>query len=191
MHNHQSKGFTLIELLVVIAIISVLSTITVVAINPAQRLMEARDAARKLAIGQIANALEAYYTAHGEYPHPCDRTDSQGGCASASNWRNAAVLDTEEWLKRIPEDPINNRFSSVWQGYGNFSYFIVSENAGGGTAGEYFMVGAFLENTDDPATIGNLSTRPHWPNCSSDIGFASNIYMIRSYHCPNDPPGAH
>ncbi len=65
MNRH---GFTLIELLVVIAIIGVLAGVVMVAINPATRMQESRDAGVKSDIGQIATAMEAYFTRRAEYP---------------------------------------------------------------------------------------------------------------------------
>lgn len=64
----SKKGFTLIELLVVIAIIGVLSAVVMVAINPAERMKEAGDAGRKSDTGQVATAMEAYYTRYQAYP---------------------------------------------------------------------------------------------------------------------------
>ncbi len=67
----QKKGFTLIELLVVIAIVGVLAAVVLIAINPARRLAQARDAGRKSDISQIATAITAFYTsnANGSYPN--------------------------------------------------------------------------------------------------------------------------
>lgn len=81
-------GFTLIELLVVIAVLGILAAVVLVAINPAQRLQSARDSGAKSDIGQVATALEAYYTENnGTYP------------AATS------VLVTDNQLKRLPTQP--------------------------------------------------------------------------------------
>jgi len=65
--NRSKHGaFTLIELLVVIAIIGMLSAITLVSLNGAR--MKARDARRKVDIGNIITALNLYYDKYGHYP---------------------------------------------------------------------------------------------------------------------------
>lgn len=56
------SGFTLIELLIVIAVIGVLAAVVLVAINPLEQIARARDAGRKSAAGQLAKAVQAFYT---------------------------------------------------------------------------------------------------------------------------------
>ncbi|PJE68356.1 hypothetical protein COU94_02330, partial [Candidatus Shapirobacteria bacterium CG10_big_fil_rev_8_21_14_0_10_38_8] len=64
-----NSGFTLIELLIVIAILGVLASGVFIAINPLQKLQQARNAQRKMDLGSLANALEAYAISHnGQYP---------------------------------------------------------------------------------------------------------------------------
>lgn len=58
------KGFTLIELLVVITILGILAAVVMVAINPGERINEANDSGKKNDVGQVATALEAYFTAN-------------------------------------------------------------------------------------------------------------------------------
>ena len=53
----HKKGFTLIELLVVIAIIATLAVIVFVALNPAQRLEDTRDARRVSDVNSILTAI--------------------------------------------------------------------------------------------------------------------------------------
>jgi prepilin-type N-terminal cleavage/methylation domain-containing protein len=55
-----SKGFTLVELLIVIAILAVLSTATVVVLNPAELLKQARDSQRISDIANLNSALSFY-----------------------------------------------------------------------------------------------------------------------------------
>ncbi len=89
----NKQGFTLIELLVVIAIIGVLAGVVMVAINPATRMAEARDSGIKSDIGQIATAMEAYYTRNETYP------------------ATVGALVTSDDLKSEPLDPDGNSYS--------------------------------------------------------------------------------
>ncbi|MCL5004067.1 MAG: type II secretion system GspH family protein [Patescibacteria group bacterium] len=74
----MKKGFTLIELLVVIAVIGILAAVVVVAIDPAKKLGQSRDASRKTGIGQIVTALVSYYTQKTSYPAALSDLQSQG-----------------------------------------------------------------------------------------------------------------
>ncbi len=56
----QFKGFTLIELLIVIGILAVLSTATVLMLNPAGMLAETRDSTRLTDLNAINQALSLY-----------------------------------------------------------------------------------------------------------------------------------
>ena len=52
------RGFTLIELLLVIAIIAILAGVVFVALNPASRLKDARDAVRKSDTEEVLSAAK-------------------------------------------------------------------------------------------------------------------------------------
>lgn len=56
----KNKGFTLIELLIVIGIIAILAAILFVAIDPARRFAEARNAERWAEVNALLNAYLTY-----------------------------------------------------------------------------------------------------------------------------------
>src|SRR5688572_694960 len=88
------RGFTLIELLIVIAIIGILAAAVLIAVNPAKRQNQAKDAQIKSDIGSIATALQAYYAQPGEGSYP-DNGDGEG----------LQVLQDNKDLKQIPKPP--------------------------------------------------------------------------------------
>ena len=94
------------------------------------------------------------------------------------------------FIKSLPLDPVNDGFTGSVNGTGH-AYFYISFDNNGGTEGKYYILGTWLENTEDPYTLDNLggnpSSRPKWPDCTTDIGFTGNIYVIRNYSCPGDP----
>ena len=93
-------GFTLIELLIVIAILGILAAAVLVAVNPAKRQRQARDSARKSDIGQIATALQAYFTTPGQGLYPT----------------SLGVLTSSGDLKLIPTDPTGGPYDYTYDG---------------------------------------------------------------------------
>lgn len=57
LYQYQFKAFTLIELLIVISVILVLTVTFLVALNPAKRLADTRDARRAQDIGQLLTGI--------------------------------------------------------------------------------------------------------------------------------------
>ena len=84
------RGFTLIELLITIAIIGILSAAVLVGINPIQKLNQANDSKAKSDVGQIATAMQSYFTSNQSFP-----TTAQG----------TAQLATYNELKVVPVAP--------------------------------------------------------------------------------------
>ncbi len=111
-----SKGFTLIELLIVIAIIAILSVGVYVALNPAARFADARNARRYSDVNSILTAVQEYIVDNdGSIPAGVTSTEKQlGTCADTDTGADscgaaAACLDLSttlaDYLKSIPRDP--------------------------------------------------------------------------------------
>lgn len=125
----KQKGFTLIELLIVIVIISILAAIIYVAVDPATRFGDARNARRRSEVVSILNAILKYQVDNnGSLPAGIDgsTTDSQvlgtagSGCDATCTAATtvAACLDlstalVDEYLAAIPIDPSSGAASNT------------------------------------------------------------------------------
>ena len=119
--HRTSKGFTLIELLVVITIIITLSVTVFVALNPGQRLKDARDARRTADADSILTAIhQAIVDNKGSAPSALTATETQigtsatgcavatGGCsvtAAACADLMTGTINLTKYLKTMPMDP--------------------------------------------------------------------------------------
>lgn len=122
----HNQGFTLIELLVVIAIIAILAVLVFVALNPAKRFQDSRNARRSSQTGEILTAIhecivdnagtvatclgtltanQTYEIVTGAVASGCQ--DPTNACSTATADSNCARLDQTlaAYLKTIPADP--------------------------------------------------------------------------------------
>jgi prepilin-type N-terminal cleavage/methylation domain-containing protein len=115
------KGFTLIELIIVIAIIAILAAAIFVAVDPARRLNESRNATRFSDVTTILEAVKKYQVDNkgthlaavaaltsGEYSQiGTAATGCDSGCSAQTT--NAACVNLENigpnYLARTPKDP--------------------------------------------------------------------------------------
>lgn len=117
----RRPAFTLIEILLVVGILAVLASVVFVALDPAKRFREARDARRTQDIQSILTAIHTYIIDNrGSLPAGLDTTERQlgtatSGCAIAtgecniSGTGNCLNLATPlaKYLKNMPIDPNN------------------------------------------------------------------------------------
>jgi len=138
--SSHERGFTLIELLVVVTIIATLAVAVFVALNPAGRLRDARDARRSSDVASILTAIhQSVVDNGGNYPTNLAAvpagTETQlgtaiggcaistGGCAvttaACTNLMADIVLpgtDLIPYLKSMPIDPTTT-FTAANTGY--------------------------------------------------------------------------
>lgn len=118
----DQKGFTLIELLIVIVIISILAAIIFVAVDPATRFGDARNARRRSEVVSILNAVLRYQVDNngslpagldavaassqvlGTSATGCDITCTNGGTTLAACLNLTTPL-VDAHLASIPMDP--------------------------------------------------------------------------------------
>ena len=165
--SKAKSGFTLIELLIVIAIIGILAAIVLVAVDPAKRLAQSRDARRSGEVYSVLNAILNYTVDNkgvlpstlltstsntpymlGTAPSACDGAACNDiSTASACLNLSGALVDT--YIAAMPVDP---RGSAVIGGYvyaaSSTGYYVEKTPSG------RILVGSCQhERTDAPISV--------------------------------------
>jgi prepilin-type N-terminal cleavage/methylation domain-containing protein len=119
---NKKDGFTLLELLLVIGIIGILSGIVVVALNPSNQMLKAKDSRRRHDVNELQKALTQYLIDNGEYPTeiPEGEENSVKICRegeSDSSCINLTAL-AGEYIAEMPLDTIEtNTLHSGYEAY--------------------------------------------------------------------------
>lgn len=129
--NKSSKGFTLIELLVALTIVAILAVSVYVALNPAQRLKDAKDSRRATDLDTILTAVHQYIvdnkgnaTGLGLTATEVQLGTAATGCTVSNancTITTAACTDLStplaKYLKTMPFDPDTTLGSAAETGY--------------------------------------------------------------------------
>lgn len=101
------KGFTLIELLVVIAILSILATLVVLAINPAEAQRKSRDTTRLSDLATMRKAIDLAIAEGGTLPGTVavPFTGTSVGSRDTTSDANYLGMDVSKYLSVLPIDP--------------------------------------------------------------------------------------
>lgn len=168
MKNSIKKGFTLIELLVVIAILSILATLIVLAINPAETQRKGRDATRLSDLATIRKAIDLSIAENGVLPGTVATPFSgvSSGSRDTTSASNYIGMDVSKFLSVLPMDPRQSATVATTISDGT------TQIAAGGMVysfksnGKTYELNAYLESTDN-APVGQ-----------NDGGTSATIYEI-------------
>ncbi|MEK9180557.1 MAG: type II secretion system protein [Patescibacteria group bacterium] len=152
----MKKGFTLIEILIVVAIISVLSSVVLIGLGPAQRV--GRDARRIADLRQMQSGLALYFNKCGYYPGvaqsdppPCDNF------VVISTWTElvGALRGSNIGVNQVSSDPS----SAAGR---NYLYGVSSDGSG-------YVLGASLEDPNNQALVNDADSLINGIDCEDPI----------------------
>lgn len=155
--NKILKGFTLIELLVVIAILSILATLVVLAINPAEAQRKSRDATRLSDLATVRKAIDLSI-ADGETLPGTTTTPYSGastGSREAANTANYVGMDVSKYLSVLPIDPRQNATTVTVISDGTTQIAAGSMLYAFRSDGNTYELNTYLESTDNSAVTAN------------------------------------
>lgn len=146
----RSKGFTFVEILTVIAIMAILTSATILIINPGHQLQKSRDAHRKSDLKSIQSALELYRSSQGSYPNgsKVGSIPTIKNCGQSLTGDDSGACDPNAtvYFKTVPPDPKTK-----------LDYYYCHSAACGASGGGYILYSC-LENTNDTDKLSSDTT---------------------------------
>lgn len=103
---NKKLGFTLVEMLVVISIIGILSTVLGGGYINSQK--SARDAARKLSLKSISDAINWYYSDYGYFPKTPEININNLISNEGELSKNGVI-----YIKKMPNEKISSKRSGI------------------------------------------------------------------------------
>lgn len=157
MINKITKGFTLIELLVVIAILSILATLVVLAINPAEAQRKSRDTTRLSDLATMRKAVDLAIAEGGVLPGTTATpfSGTSAGNRDASNTGNYLGMDLSKYLSVLPIDPRQNATVATTLSDGTTQIAAGSMVYSYRGDGNTYELNAYLESTSNAAVAQN------------------------------------
>lgn len=151
------KGFTLIELLVVIAILSILATLVVLAINPAEAQRKSRDTTRLSDLATLRKAIDLSVAEGGALPGtiatPFAGTSS--GSRDTTSVANYLGMDVSKYLSVLPIDPRQTATVVTTLSDGTTQIAAGSMVYSFESNGSTYEINAYLESTSNAAVAQN------------------------------------
>lgn len=127
----RRKGFTLVEMLVVIGLIALLSTVVLVAVNPARQFQSARDATRHAHLSALLNSISQNITEH-QGVFACNGSPLSFPSSTTTIGSGVGEFDLEEciiptYLSAMPADPNEGEYAIKEDANGHLTLIAESE----------------------------------------------------------------
>lgn len=166
--NKIKQGFTLIELLVVIAILSILATLVVLAINPAEAQRKSRDTTRLSDLATMRKAIDLAIAEGGSLPGTIavPFTGSSAGTRDSASASNYLGMDVSKYLSVLPIDPRQTATTVTTLSDGT------TQIAAGG------MVYSFKSNGATYELDAYLESTANTPIAVNDGGTSATVYEV-------------
>jgi type II secretory pathway pseudopilin PulG len=116
--KYMKKGFTLVEIVIVVGLIIILASVAFVALNPAKRLADSRNANRQISIKALIESLINYSLEESKLPEGIDENLKMIGkqiaegcnvsCGEGIITGNYCVdlsIDLAKYFDKLPMDP--------------------------------------------------------------------------------------
>ena len=155
--NKIMKGFTLIELLVVIAILSILATLVVLAINPAEAQRKSRDTTRLSDMATLRKAIDLAVAEGGVLSGTIavPFTGTSAGSRDTTSASNYLGMDVSKYLSVLPIDPRQTATVATTLSDGTTSIAAGSMVYSFKSNGTTYELNSYLESTANAAVAQN------------------------------------
>lgn len=167
-----TAGFTFVKLLMAVVVIGVLTSATIVFVNPVAQIQKANDAKRKSDLAQIQKALETFYQSNGKYPATTAIASLPnysiiGLDGNVVSWGSA----WEPYMDTLPKDPNSSKnYVYISTSSGQTYYIYASLNRGVNDPQACFSNGdpcsSAVANSMTTACGGNCNYGVSSPNVS-------------------------